>query len=139
MLPTCGFAAGADALMEATERATGRAFALRSLARRFTLDTAAHLSDADAAVLKAMVRDHATGLTAIIHDIEHLLSLNPPESPSPPEPPTDWRSIAENAPALTEQLDHALNTSGAIDARKPQIVRILAQLDRQASALRNLP
>jgi hypothetical protein len=129
----------ADALMEATERATGRAFALRSLARRFTLDIEAHLSDADAVTLKAMMHDHATGLAAVIHDIEHLLSLNLPESVNPPGPPADWRSIAENAPALTEQLDHALNTSGAIDARKPQIARILAQLDRQASALRNLP
>jgi hypothetical protein len=129
-----------DALMEATEHAVGRAFALRSLARRFTLDTESHLSDEDAATLKALLHDHATALAAAIHEIQHVLSLDLPESVVPSESRADWRSVAENIPSLTDQLDHALNTTGgAIDARKAQIARILAQLDRQASVLRNLP
>jgi len=132
---TTSDAPAADDLIGFTERAAERAYALRALTRRFPCDAEAQMSEADAASLRAMVRDHAVALGDTIHEIERIIGLPLPDSSGEA---ADWRSIAENAPNEVDQLDRLLNGAAArSDNQKPQIARILAELDRQARALRS--
>jgi hypothetical protein len=129
-----------DELIDATDRAAERAFALRALARRFPPREASQLSRSDGASLSGMAKDHAAALAIAIQELERLLAPILPNSGAPPAPgPVNWQSVAEALPPEVDQLDRTLN--GAADAtatRKTQLAETIRRLDRQIAALQNL-
>jgi hypothetical protein len=127
-----------DQLIDDTDRAAQRAFALRGLARRFPPDVTPQLSPADTATLAGIVRDHAGGLTRSIEEVRRILGSIVPNLPSPGgSGAPNWQTAAERLPSVVDRLDRALNgATDASDARKLQIAQLLAELDRQIAALR---
>jgi hypothetical protein len=130
-----------DQLIDATDRASERAFALRSLARRFPPEAAAHLSREDAAMLNTMARDHAEALRQAMEEIRRVLSpILPAASGStsiPASATISWQTAAESLPSEVEQLDRTANgATDAMAARKAQLAASLARID---GLIRSLP
>jgi hypothetical protein len=133
----------ADRLLDQTDRAIERAYALRSLARRFPGEVAEPWTPADRALLEGLVRDHLDAMAASIAAIQHLLApilpavANPPATQHLPALPSGWRLVAETLPDSLNQLDRLLNRpSGAgpdLDARKARLAQTLAAIRNQAA------
>lgn len=126
-----------DELIDATDRAAERAFALRALARRFPVDVAALLPAEESGLLRKMERDHLAGLAAALQEIRRLAAPILPASPPPAGASAEnWQALAEGLPGTVDRLDRTLNgATDAGDARKAQLAQLLVDLDRQAAAL----
>jgi hypothetical protein len=129
----------ADELIDATDRAAGRAFALRTLARRFPPESTSQLSPSDAETLAGIVRDHTAGLGTAIRELRRLLAPILPNSQPSPSTGASWQQIAEGLPVTADRLDRTLNgASDASDARKARLAELTADLVQQATTLEQL-
>jgi hypothetical protein len=128
-----------DQLIDDTDRAAQRAFALRGLARRFPPNVTSQLSSADTATLAGIVRDHAGGLINSIQEVRRILgSILPNPLSLGGTGASNWQTAAERLPAAVDRLDRALNgATDSSDARKLQIAQLLTELDRQIVVLRS--
>jgi hypothetical protein len=129
-----------DELIEATDQAEQRAFALRSLARRFPPDAVSTLSLSDAGILAGIVREHAGAFAAAIQDIRRLLAPILPDIAEPPGAPSAarWQTTAESLPAAVEALDRmANNPTGDPGDIQRRVAEATAKLDQEAAALRS--
>lgn len=127
-----------DELIDVTDRASQRAFALRALARRFPVEAESQMSTADSATLRGILQDHTAALLTALREIRRLVApllTNVPAPPAPASPP-DWQAIAEELPAAVDRLDRTLNgATDAGEARKVRLAQSIADLDRQSAAL----
>jgi hypothetical protein len=129
-----------EQLTDSTENLIARAYALRSLARRFPSATIAHWTAADNLELNGLVQDHARAMATCTQTVERLLKpLLPPVSASPAANST-WDELAQAVLAESRRLDEALNapTGGDASARKAAIARALSDLDLRLTRLRTL-
>jgi len=126
-----------DQLIDATDRAAQRAFALRALARRFPPAEITNLSAGDSALLGDILRDHAEALSAATQEIRRTIApiLPNPAAAAGTDSP-DWQTAAERLPALVDRLDRTLNGAGdSSEARKAQLAQCVADLERQIALL----
>lgn len=124
----------ADQLIDLTEQASERAYALRALARRFPPSAASQLLPADAGTLAAMLRDHAAMLTASMEQIRRLLGADLTGNPALPS--AQWQTIAESLPDEVERFDRSLNgATDADNARKEQLAANIARIESMTQAL----
>jgi hypothetical protein len=123
-----------DQLIDYTDRATERAYALRSLARRFQVEAISQLSIGDLETLRSILNDHAAGLAGAVQEIHQVVAPILPISIPPPEPTgNSWQSLAESLPGAVDRLDRVLNgATDASEARKSQLAVTLAQLSQRA-------
>jgi hypothetical protein len=127
-----------DQLIDATDRAAQRAFALRTLARRFPSDVTPQLSPADTALLSRMLLDHTNALINAMREIRPAIAPILPNAASPGgSGTTNWQTTAERLPAAVDRLDRSLNgATDSSDARKAQLAQLIADLDRLVTSLR---
>jgi hypothetical protein len=128
-----------DQLIDATDRAAQRAFALRALARRFPPDVTPHLSPEGTATLQGILLDHADVLISSMREIRRTLAPILPSPGSPGGPgAANWQTTAEPLAATIDRFDRALNgATDSSDARKAQLAQLLADLDQLAASLRS--
>jgi hypothetical protein len=135
-----------DELIEATDQAEQRAFALRSLARRFPPEAVSTLSLSDAGILTGIVRDHVGALAAAIQEIRRLLAPILPDvaAPAGPFSAARWQTTAESLPAAVEALDRVVNNAGMVnnatgDPRdiERRVAEATAKLGQEAAALQS--
>ena len=130
----------ADRVIDVTDRAAERAFALRALARRFPPETASQLSTSEVDTLRGILRDHAGRLATAVQELRRLIAPILPSFTAPPVAANTarWHELAEDLPDAVERLDRAVNgATDASDARKAQLAETMAGLDRQITTLQS--
>ena len=128
-----------DQLIDTTDQAAQRAFALRALARRFPPDVTPQLSPADTATLKGILLDHVDVLIRSTREIRRMIApiLPAPGSTVGPSE-ANWQAAAARLPAAIDRFDRALNgATDSSDARKAQLAEFLADLERLTTTLRS--
>jgi hypothetical protein len=130
-----------DELIDATDRASERAFALRALARRFPPESASQLAPADGKVLSGILRDHVNGLATAIQGIRRLVAPILPDS-QPPAAALNgaaWQALTESLPPAVERLDRTLNgaTHASVE-RKTLLAESIADIDRRIVDLKSV-
>jgi hypothetical protein len=128
-----------DQLIDTTDQAAQRAFALRALAQRFPPDVTPQLSPPDTATLRGILLDHADVLIHAMREIRRTIApiLSAPSSTVGPSE-ANWQEAAERLPAAIDRFDRALNgATDSSDARKAQLAQFLADLDRLTASLRS--
>jgi hypothetical protein len=126
-----------DQLIDATDRAAQRAFAMRALARRFPPDVTSTLSRADADTLADILRDHVDRLTSATREIRQTIAPILPNTPLLGGTGVEhWQTTAERLPAAIDRVDRSLNgATDSSDARKTQLSQFMAELDRLVTSL----
>ncbi|HLK47074.1 MAG TPA: zf-HC2 domain-containing protein [Bryobacteraceae bacterium] len=124
-----GAADPGDSLIEATDRAVQRAYALAALAQRFPAPLEASLAPADRTLVRRMALDHADILSASVTAMNTLLTaVLPPANVAPPAG-AGWQQTAETVLAAARGADQAINAATAdLDARKTRLAVSLARL-----------
>jgi hypothetical protein len=126
-----------DELINATDRAAERAFALRALARRFPQNATTSLSGDESALLGGILHDHAEGLTTAVQEVRRAIAQILPNSPpSGLESGGNWQTLADGLPVAVNRLDRLLNdATDSSDTRKAQIAQSMADLSQQVAEL----
>ena len=126
-----------DELINATDRAAERAFALRALARRFPQNATTSLSGDESALLGGILHDHAEGLTTAVQEVRRAIAQILPNSPpSGLESGGNWQTLADGLPVAVDRLDRLLNdATDSSDTRKAQIAQSMADLSQQVAEL----
>jgi len=119
-----------DALIDATDRAMQRSYALAALARRFPQPGESALAGGDRAVVRRTALDHVEALSAAVGQMTTLLAVLLPPASASPAAPARWQETAERILAAAQTVDQELNasSSGALDGRKTRLAMALVQL-----------
>ncbi len=119
-----------DSLIDASDRAVQRAYALAALGRRFPEPLEASLAAGDRMLVRRMAMDHADALSASITAMTALLSPVLAPADAAPQSLANWQATAESALAAARDADQAMNagTAGDLDARKARLALALAHL-----------
>jgi hypothetical protein len=131
----------ADQLTEGTDRIIERVYALRVLARRFPVETAAQMTASEIATLHGIVRDHSSAIAPPVSAIERLLQPILPQANPAHSAESTWQDAAQAMLADARGLDQALHTaggSGDAGARKTRAARALADLQQRLARIRTL-
>jgi hypothetical protein len=120
----------ADALIDATDRAVQRSYALAALARRFPQPGESALAERDRAVVRRTALDHVEALSAAVSQITTLLAAWLPLSSASVVAPAHWQETAEGILAAAQGVDQEVNASsnGDLDGRKARLATALARL-----------
>jgi len=119
-----------DALIDATDRAVQRSYALEALARRFPQPGESALTESDRAVVRRIALDHVEALSAAVGEMTTLLAVLLPPSSASAVAPAHWQETAEGILAAAQGVDQELNASsnGELDGRKARLATALVRL-----------
>ena len=118
-----------DALIDATDRAMQRAYALAALARHFPPSLEASLADGDRSIVRGIAIDHAGVLSTAVSSMDSLLlRVLPPVNPAPAAT-SSWQETAERLVVAARDADQAINAvTGELGARESRLADALARL-----------
>jgi hypothetical protein len=128
-----------DRILDASDALRARAFALRSLAKRFSPDLESQLSPADRAVLWGIEKDHAVALAGGLRDLESALAPVLPQSLAVTITlPPNWQAGCIRISATAQQLDQLLNrmfaSGGYFSTGLQELAGDLRQLEAEVRA-----
>jgi hypothetical protein len=99
-----------DRILDDSEAVMARAFALRTLARRFPPDIETQLSLTSRGVLAALRDEHRAALDTHLRELEHALAAVLPPSPPVSSPPANnWQAAAVRTLAAAQRVDQLLS------------------------------
>ena len=119
-----------DSLIDATDRAIQRAYALAGLARRFTPPLETSLAAGDRSIVRGIAIDHAGVLSTSVASMTGLLTrILPPPVNAAPAATSSWQETAEGLVAAARDADQAINdTTGDLGTRESRLADALARL-----------
>jgi len=119
-----------DALIDATDRAVQRSYALAALAQRFPQPGESALAAVDRAVVRRIALDHVEALSAAVGEMTTLLAVLLPPSSASAVAPAHWQETAEGILAAAQGVDQELNASsnGDLDGRKARLATASVRL-----------
>lgn len=118
-----------DALIDATDRAVQRAYALATLARRFPPPSETVLAASDRSVLRSIAMDHARVLSTSVGSMTGLLLRVLSPVNGAPAATSSWQETADAMVAASRDADQAINAAtGDLDARESRLAGALARL-----------
>ena len=130
-------------ILDASEAMMARAYAMRSLSRRFPHDVEANLADAGRGVLETMLGEHSSAMASRLRDLETALAPVLPQAPVAVSSAGDWQTCAARTFNAAETVDQLLNRmlagGGNASVRLPDLATALQQLDAEVRACRNKP
>jgi hypothetical protein len=120
----------ADALIDATDRAVQRSYALAALARRFPQLVESALATGDRAVVRHTALDHVEALSTAVSQMTTLLAALLPPSSGSAVAAAHWQQTAEDILVAAQGVDQELNASshGDLDGRKARLATALTRL-----------
>ncbi|HEV3201157.1 MAG TPA: hypothetical protein VGZ73_24820 [Bryobacteraceae bacterium] len=130
--------------LDTSDSVMARAFALRTLARRYPPEDEQALAPSDRDLLARLRDDHTREMNARFHQLAGLLSPLLSPTPAPPATTSTWQRAAEQSFASVQALDSLLSSTLAGAPRgSPSQAELLQQLEdavrRAQSAMRAMP
>jgi hypothetical protein len=119
-----------DALIDATDRAVQRSYALAALARRFSQAGESALAEKDRAVVRRTALDHVEALSTAVSQMTTLLAAWLPPASASVAAPVHWQETAEGILSAAQGVDQELNASsnGDIEGGKQRLATALTRL-----------
>jgi hypothetical protein len=117
LAPNLGVDRG-DALIDATDRAVQRSYALAALARHFAQPDESALSRNDRAVVRRTALDHVEALSAAVNQMTTLLADWLPPSSASAVATAQWQETAERILAAAQAVDQELNAASNDDLER---------------------
>jgi hypothetical protein len=127
-------------LLEASQSALLRAYAIRKLGQRFPADVERSVSSEERALLTSLLSDHFAAFEAHTRRVMEAARQLAPMRPSSPAPSIGiWQSQAETLLAATKHLDSVLNQVLAVrgsDVSRQELTDALGRWDAEILAAR---
>jgi hypothetical protein len=118
-----------DALIDATDRAVQRSYALAALARHFAQPDESALSRDDRAVVRRTALDHVEALSVAVNQMATLLADWLPPSSASAVAPAQWQETVERILSAAQAVDQELNaSSNDLQGRKARLAAAFARL-----------
>jgi hypothetical protein len=125
-----------NAILDASEAVMARAYALRTLSKRFPILVEAQLSDADQGVLARLRGEHSSALAAHLRELRAAIAPVLPEASVPQaRAAPDWQTAADRIFHAAQGVDQLLSavlagSEGSAD-RLPDLASAMKQLDAE--------